>query len=97
MRSKFLGTGQQGYHPIRKRRIALSGLRYAVLYDLAVTYKIVLSSLILLGCFYHRQWLDLGIVLVSTGLTLGAEMSNSTVEALCDFVEPAENRKTRVI
>lgn len=97
MRNKFLGTGQQGYHPIRKIRIVLSGLRYAILYDLAVTYKMVLSSLILLACFYHRQWLDFGIVFVSTGLMLVSEMFNTTIEALCDFVEPAENHKIGVI
>jgi diacylglycerol kinase (ATP) len=97
MRNKFLGTGLQGFHPIRKVRIVLSGLRYAILYDLAVTYKIVLSCLILLGCFYHRQWLDLGIVFVSTGLMLVSEMFNTTIEALCDFVEPAENEKIGVV
>ena len=33
MRNKFLGTGESGYHPIRKVRMVISGLRYAVLYD----------------------------------------------------------------
>jgi len=97
MRNKFLGTGLQGYHPIRKIRVIVSGLRYAIFYDWAVTYKIVLSSLILLGCFYYRQWLDFGLVFVSTGLMLVAEMFNTTIEALCDFVEPAENRKIGVV
>ena len=72
-------------------------LRHSFLYDLAVTYKMVLSSLILLACFYHRQWLDFGIVFVSTGLMLVSEMFNTTIEALCDFVEPAENHKIGVI
>jgi diacylglycerol kinase (ATP) len=97
MRNKFLGTGLQGYHPLRKIRIIISGLRYAILYDLAVTYKIVLSSLILLACFHYRQWLDFSLVFVSTGLMLVAEMFNTTIEALCDFVQPAENRKIGVV
>ncbi len=97
MRNKFLGTGLKGFHPVRKVRIILSGLRYGILYDLAVTHKIVLSSLVLLWCFHHRQWLDFGLVFVSTGLMLVSEMFNTTIEALCDFVEPAENEKIGII
>lgn len=97
MRNKFLGTGIQGFHPVRKVRIILSGMRYAILYDLAVTYKIVLSCVVLLACFYYRQWLDFGLVFVSTGLMLVSEMFNTTIEALCDFLEPCENQKIGVI
>ncbi len=31
MRNKFLGTGAQGYHPLRKLQTVYAGLRYAVL------------------------------------------------------------------
>ena len=44
MRNKFLGTGTPGYHPVRKVRTVISGLRYAVLYDASVAYKLVLSA-----------------------------------------------------
>ncbi len=97
MRNKFLGTGQQGFHPIRKTRIVLSGLRYAILYDFAVAYKIVLSTLVLVGCFFYRQWLDFGLVLISTGFMLASEMFNTTIEALCDFLEPEHNVKIGII
>jgi diacylglycerol kinase (ATP) len=97
MRNKFLGTGQQGFHPLRKVRIMLSGMRYAILYDLAITYKLVLSCLVLLACFYYRQWLDFSLVLVATGLMLVSEMFNTAIEALCDFLETAENQKIGVI
>ena len=97
MRDKFLGTGQPGFHPLRKVRVALSGLRYAVLLDFAVAYKLVLSALVLAGCFYYRQWLDFGLVFVSSGLMLVAEMINTTIEALCDFLEPNENPKIGII
>lgn len=97
MRNKFLGTGQQGFHPLRKVRIMLAGVRYAILYDLAITYKLVLSCLVLLACFYYRQWLDFSLVLVVTGLMLVSEMFNTTIEALCDFLETAENQKIGVI
>lgn len=97
MRNKFLNTGQQGFRPIRKIGIVLSGLRYAILYDLAVTYKLILSVGFLIGCFYYRQWLDFGLIIVSTGLMLVAEMFNTTIEALCDFLEPTENKKIGII
>ncbi|MER2541248.1 MAG: hypothetical protein ABTQ26_18575 [Azonexus sp.] len=51
MRHKFLGIGEPGYHPLRKLRTVFSGLRYAVIYDWSVTYKLVLSALILIAAF----------------------------------------------
>ncbi len=97
MRNKFLGTGEHGFHPLRKVRVALSGARYAVLHDFAVAYKAVLSVLILLWCFWYRQWLDFSVVLLATGLMMVAEMFNTTIEALCDFLEPRENEKIGII
>ena len=97
MRNKFLGTGEQGFHPLRKLRVALSGARYAVLHDFAVAYKTVLSIFILVCCFYYRQWLDFSMVLVATGLMMISEMFNTTIEALCDFLEPRENERIGII
>jgi len=97
MRNKFLGTGQQSFHPIRKLRVVFSGLRYAVLNESSVAIEIVLSAVVLAGCFYYRQWLDFSIVLVATGLMLVAEMVNTAIEALCDFVEPGHNEKIGII
>lgn len=97
MRNKFLGAGQGGYHPWRKLQVCLSGLRYAVLYDFSVAYKLVLSAAVLGVSFYYRQWLDLVSVFAATGLMLIAEMFNTTIEALCDFVETRQNEKIRVI
>lgn len=97
MRNKFLGTGQSGYRPLRKFRVCLSGLRYAVLYDFSVAYKVIISIVLLGISFYYRQWVDLVSVFAATGLMLIAEMFNTTIEALCDFVETRENEKIRVI
>ncbi|MGR8942064.1 MAG: diacylglycerol kinase [Gammaproteobacteria bacterium] len=97
MRNKFLGTGQKGYRPFRKLTVCLSGLRYAVLYDFSVAYKVILSTLILAICFYYRQWVDLISVFAATGLMLICEMFNTTIEALCDFVETRQNEKIRII
>jgi diacylglycerol kinase (ATP) len=97
MRNKFLGTGEPGYHPLRKIRTVLSGLRYAVLYDFSVAYKLLLSALVLGVAFAFRQWLDALLVLVATALVLAAELLNSAVEAVCDFLETRENERIKVI
>lgn len=47
MRNKFLGTGDAGYHPLRKIKVVLAGLRFAILYDFSVAYKMVLSAFIM--------------------------------------------------
>lgn len=97
MHNKFLDTGEHGYHPIRKIKVCLSGLRYAIRYDFSVSYKLVLSTVILATSFIFRQWLDFLLIMAATGQVLIAEMFNSSIEALCDFVETKENEKIKVI
>lgn len=97
MRHKFLGTGDPGYHPLRKLRTVFSGLRYAVIYDYSVAYKLVLSALVLAAAFALRAWIDLLLILVVTALVLVAEILNSAIEALCDFVETRHNERIKVI
>ena len=97
MRNKFLDTGERGYHPIRKIKVCLTGLAYAVRYDFSFAYKSVLSVIILMICFLFRQWIDFFFILTATVLVLMAELFNSAIEALCDFVELRENRKIRVV
>ena len=97
MRHKFLGIGEPGYHPLRKLRTVFSGLRYAVLYDWSVTYKLVLSAVVLVAAFALRAWVDFLLILVVTAFVLVAEIFNSAIEALCDFVETSHNEKIKVI
>lgn len=97
MRHKFLGIGEPGYHPLRKLRTVFSGLRYAVLYDWSVTYKLVLSGVILVGAFSLRAWVDFLVILLATAFVVFAEIINSAIEALCDFVEDRHNEKIKVI
>ena len=97
MRHKFLGIGEAGYHPLRKLRTVFSGLRYAVLYDWSVTYKLVLSVMVLVTAFSLRAWVDFLLILVVTAFVLVAEIFNSAIEALCDFVETRHNEKIKVI
>ena len=97
MRHKFLGIGEAGYHPLRKIKTVVSGLRYAVLYDWSVTYKLVLSAGVLAGAFMLRAWVDFLLILVVTAFVVFAEIVNSASEALCDFVEERHNEKIKVI
>jgi diacylglycerol kinase (ATP) len=74
-----------------------SGLRYAVFYDWAVAYKLVLSVAVMIVAFALRAWVDLMLILVVTAMVLVAEIFNSAIEALCDFVETRHNEKIKVI
>lgn len=97
MRNKFLGTGSPGYHPLRKIQVVLAGLRFAMRYDFSVAYKMVLSSVIILLALIFQRWVDFAMILLATGLVLTAELFNSAIEAVCDFVETRENEKIRAI
>ena len=80
-----------GYHPIKKIKVVLKGLNSAVITDFSVAYKLALSipTLIIAGMLY--RWVDLTIILLATGIVLLAELFNSAIEILCDFVEPQHN------
>ena len=97
MRNKFLGIGQPGYHPLRKLRTVVSGLRYAVLQDFSVGYKVILSVVVMAWAFVLRQWVDALLILLATGLVLTAEILNTAIEAVCDFVESKHNDKIKII
>lgn len=97
MRHKFLGTGEPGCHPVRKLRTIVSGLRYAVIYDFSVAWKLIFSLLVLLAALFARDWVDSLLIIVATALVLVAEIMNSAIEALCDFVETRHNEKIGII
>ena len=97
MRNKFLGTGTPGYHPVRKVRTVISGLRYAVLYDASVAYKLVLSAGVLAAAFALRAWVDFLLIVLVTAFVVVAEMFNSAIEALCDFVEARHDERIKVV
>lgn len=97
MRHKFLGTGEPGYHPLRKFLTILRGLRYAVVYDFSVAWKLAFSGLVLVVSLAFRDWVDALLILVVTALVVVAEIMNSAIEALCDFVESRHNEKIGII
>ena len=75
------------YNPLRKCRVAVHGLRLAMR-DTAVSYKLVLSGVLLAVAFAQRSWVDFGLLLVATALVLAAELLNTAIEELCDYVQP---------
>ncbi len=97
MRNKFLGTGEPGFNPWRKLKVIASGLRYAVVYDLSVAYKVGLSAVVIALSFAYRAWIDVLMVLVATALMLSAEIFNSSIEAVCDYLQTAEDEKIKAI
>ena len=97
MRHKFLGTGEPGYHPVRKLRTIMTGLRYAVIYDFSVAWKLLFSLVVLVAALWARDWVDALLIIVVTALVLVAEIMNSAIEALCDFVETRHNDKIGII
>ncbi|MCU0842469.1 MAG: diacylglycerol kinase [Thiobacillaceae bacterium] len=97
MRNKFLGTGEPGYHPLRKLRTIHQGLRYAVIHDFSVAWKLVFSLVVLGAALYARDWVDALLIIVVTALVMVAEIMNSAIEALCDFVETRHNEKIGII
>lgn len=94
MSKKFSNSG---YHPFRKLKIIFSGLYFAVISDFSVAYKLVLSLPVLIFSFIVRQWVDVTLILLATGMMLSAELFNSAIEILCDFVEPKEDRRIGMI
>ncbi len=96
MRNKFLGT-EDGYHPIRKIRIALSGMKYAILLDFSVAYKVVISLIVLAIAFAFRAWVDFLVILLATALVLVAELLNSAIEAVCDLHATGYDEKIKII
>ncbi len=97
MRNKFLGTGEPGYHPIRKLKVVASGLRFAVVYDFAVAYKVVLSAIVIVLSLVFRQWVDSVMILVATGMMMMAELFNSALEGVCDFLKTSKDDRIKVI
>ncbi len=97
MRNKFLGTGEPGYRPVRKFLVILNGLKFSVLHDYSVAYKVVLSVITMLTSYYFKQWIDLMAVLIVTGMMMVSELFNSSIEAICDFLVTEENEKIGII
>jgi diacylglycerol kinase (ATP) len=96
MRNKFLGTGEKGYHPLRKFKVILSGLRFSMI-DFSVSYKLVLSVLVIVPSLFLHRWVDSSIIILATVMMLTAEMFNTVVEAMCDYMQSNYDPKIGMI
>lgn len=97
MENKFLGTGEKGYHPLRKIKVVMNGLKFALLHDFSVMYKLILSIVIVIPSFYFSSLMDVSVILLATGVVLAAEMFNTSIEAICDFMTTDYNEKIGII
>ncbi len=86
-----------GYHPVRKIGIALSGVTRAVLKDFSVRYKLVISVMFLALAGLFETLFHFLFVLAVTGLMLVAEVLNTAIESLCDYVQPNQDVRIKHI
>lgn len=96
VRNKFTRTGAAG-HPLRKLQNAARGLAFAVATDFSVTYKVVISAVLLIASYYFRYWVDFAVIFVVTGMVLTAELFNTAIEGICDFVSPGHDPRIGTI
>ena len=66
----------------------VSGLRLAVLGDRTVAFQVVVSLAVLAAAFALREFFDVLLILVVTGVVLTTEFMNTALEALSDYVQP---------
>ena len=97
MRNKFTDEQQPGYHPIRKIAVVFAGLSFAVRHDFSVAYKVVLSLVLVVGAATLQRWVDFVVIVLATGVVLTAELLNSAVEGVCDFMETGYDARIRAI
>lgn len=64
------------------------GLQAAFEGDRSVAWKVPLLVVVLAASVYYRQWVDVLVLIVATTTLLAAELLNTAVEELCDFVQP---------
>lgn len=81
------------FDPKRKLRVFFSGLKFAILGDFAVAYKVLLSLIVLSISFWLREWFDFLLILIVTGVMVITEIFNMVVEALCDYIQPEHDPK----
>jgi len=77
------------FRPQQKMRTAVEGIWFAARTDFSVRYKLVLSAFSLIATALFETLFHFLFVLAVTGLMLAAELFNTAIEELCDYVQPA--------
>lgn len=78
----------RSYHPIRKIRIGMTGMRHAVLLDFSVRYKFAISVPALLIAATFESLFHFVFMLTVTSLMLVTEILNTAIEGICDYIQP---------
>jgi diacylglycerol kinase (ATP) len=82
---------------LKKVRIFLSGLQFAIRHDRSVALQMLVSLIVLAVSFGLREWFDFVFILVITGYMLITEIFNSAIEAICDYVQPEHDPRIGAI
>ena len=93
-------SGKQHYksfRPLQKLGVFASGLRLAVLGDRTVAFQVIVSLAVLAAAFALREFFDVLLILVVTGVVLTTEFMNTALEALSDYVQPEFDPKIGAI
>lgn len=94
---KFSDQLRNGLNPWRKVRVFLAGLQTAISGDFSVTIQVILSVLVLGGSLWLREWLDFLLILMVTGYMLSAELFNTAIETICDYLQPEHDPRIGAI
>ena len=85
---KFTAQLRKGFALRRKMLVFFVGLRTAVVGDVSVTIQTILSLLVLGVSIWLHEWVDVLLILIVTGYMLSAELFNTAIEAICDYLQP---------
>ncbi len=95
--SKFTDQLRNRFVVGRKLRVFLIGLRTAVAGDLSVTIQMILSLLVLTVSIWLHEWVDVLLIIIVTGYMLSAEIFNTVIETLCDYLQPNHDARIGAI
>jgi diacylglycerol kinase len=77
---------------------ALNGFVSLIKSERNFKIQCIIFSIVLFFSFYFKiSKIELLLVLLCSGLVMGFEALNTSIEKLCDFVEPNKNEKIKLI
>ncbi len=77
------------FKPLRIMRTFWAGLRSAVLSDRNVAVRLMLSIVVVSISLWLNQWFDVALIVVITSHMLVAELFNTAIEGICDYIQPS--------
>jgi len=91
------GGRPPGSLPVRKLRTAVAGLAFAVGTDFSVRHKLILSAVFLLIAGVYETLFHFLFLLAVTALMLVAEMFNTAIEEVADYIQPNHDLRIKAI